>query len=145
MKRTSAKKDVTKIADDYLGLIHQFPLRPIRNEAEYDQAIKVLHDLIGRADTPRLTPGERDYTDALSHFVKAYDDKHYPIEHVLKTPLARLKYLMEQQGMTSGDLGELLGSGKGQASLILNGKRELSKANIRVLANRFKINPGFFL
>jgi antitoxin component HigA of HigAB toxin-antitoxin module len=52
---------------------------------------------------------------------------------------------MEQQGMSSGELGELLGSGKGQASLILNGKRELSKANIRTLANRFKVSPAMFL
>jgi antitoxin component HigA of HigAB toxin-antitoxin module len=52
---------------------------------------------------------------------------------------------MDQQGMNTTDLGKLLGSGPGQASLILNGKRELSKTNIRTLAERFKVSPALFL
>src|SRR5437660_5482331 len=115
MRKASAKKHAVDVADDYLDLIRRFPLRPIHNEAEYDQAIEMLHDLIGRADHPGLTAGERDYTDALSHFVGAYEQKHYQIEHVLKTPIARLKYLMEQNNMNTSELGELLGSGRGQA------------------------------
>jgi antitoxin component HigA of HigAB toxin-antitoxin module len=52
---------------------------------------------------------------------------------------------MEEHGLNTTSLGELLGSGPGQASLILNGKRELSKANIRTLADRFKVSPALFL
>jgi HTH-type transcriptional regulator/antitoxin HigA len=143
MNRTVTKKRL--VADDYLELVRRFPLRPVRGEAEYDQALEILKDLIGRADHPGLTPGETDYADALGQFIGVYDQAHYRIEHVLKTPLKRLRYLMGQQGMNTSDLGELLGSGAGQASLILNGKRELSKANIRTLADRFKVSPALFL
>jgi HTH-type transcriptional regulator/antitoxin HigA len=139
-------KEVPNIVrDDYLDLVRGFPLRPIRSEPEYDQALELLKNLVGRADRHGLTTGERDYADALSQFVGAYETRRYPIPPALKTPLGRLKHLVEQSGMTTGELGELLGSGKGQASLVLNGKRELSKANIRVLADRFKVSPALFL
>jgi antitoxin component HigA of HigAB toxin-antitoxin module len=46
--------------------------------------------------------------------------------------------------MSSADLAKVLGN-KTAASLILNGKRELSKAHIRSVAARFKVDPGLFL
>src|SRR5205823_283968 len=113
----------------YLELVKRFPLRPIRNEAQYDQAVEIMGNLIGRADDPGLSDGESDYADALGQFVRIYDDKHYPVGEAFKTPLEALKFLMEQCGMNTTQLGELLGSGSGQASMILRGKRELSKAN----------------
>lgn len=143
MIRAKARKR-TAATDDYLDLVRRFPLRPIRTDADYDQAVEILSSLVGRADDG-LTPGERDYADALGQFVGTYDDAHYPIQHELKTPLARLKYLMQEQGLSTTALGELLGSGQGQASLILNGRRELSKANIRILADHFKVSAALFL
>ena len=44
---------------------------------------------------------------------------------------------MRENGMTTADLGKVLGN-KTAVSLVLNGKRELSKAHIRRLAARFK-------
>ncbi len=46
--------------------------------------------------------------------------------------------------MNVSDLGKVLGN-KTAASLVLSGKRELSKAHIRKLAARFKVDPGLFL
>lgn len=129
--------------DQYFKLVRRFPLRRIRSEAEYDLAIELLANLIGRADRGR-SPGESDYADALGHFIRLYEKAKFPLEYELRTPLARLKYLMREHGMKTADLGRLLGSGHGQASLILNGKRELSKANIRTLADRFKVSPALF-
>jgi HTH-type transcriptional regulator/antitoxin HigA len=147
MRKVVVKKQAAEnpVADDYLDLVRRFPLRPIRKEAEYDRAIEILKGLVSRADRPGLTAGESDYADALGQFVDVYEQANYRIEHELKTPIERLKYLIEQQGMNTTDLGELLGSGPGQASLILNGKRELSKANIRTLADRFKVSAALFL
>ena len=51
---------------------------------------------------------------------------------------------MAQNGMTTTDLGALLGS-KSVASEVLNGKRPLSRANVFALANRFCVEPGLFL
>jgi HTH-type transcriptional regulator/antitoxin HigA len=137
-------KAVQTVADDYLDLVKRFPLRPIRTEAQYEQAARVLAGLLARADNPGLSSGESDYADALGEFLGSYDAKHYPILKV-KTPLERLRLLMKLTGMNVTQLGELLGGGSGHASLIYNGKRELSKANIRKLADRFKVSPAAFL
>lgn len=142
MRNTAATK-VRDIHDDYFELIKRFPLRPIRNRAEYDLAINLLGELVGRADAG-LSDGESDYTDMLSEIVTAYDRKHFPLNTRL-TPLQALKFIMEETGMRTTDLGRLLGSGAGQASMILNGKRQLSKANIRTLADHFKVSSDLFL
>lgn len=146
MHRSAGRVRVAGPAPDslYFKLVRKFPLRPIRAEAEYDRAIILLKALVGRADDG-LSPGETDYADALSHFIGLYESTRYPLEKELATPMARLGYLMREHGMKTADLGRLLGSGQGQASLILNGKRELSKANIRTLADRFKVSPALFL
>lgn len=146
MHRSAERVRVARVPVDsnYFKLVRGFPLRPIRSEAEYNRAVTILKELVARADDG-LSPGETDYADALSHFVGLYESGHYPLEKVMATPVARLTYLMREHGMKTADLGRLLGSGQGQASLILNGKRELSKANIRTLADRFKVSPALFL
>jgi antitoxin component HigA of HigAB toxin-antitoxin module len=55
-----------------------------------------------------------------------------------------LRDLVAEAGMNTVSLGKLVG-GSGQASLILQGKRELSKANIRKLADYFHVSPALFL
>ncbi len=58
-------------------------------------------------------------------------------------PLTMLKYLMQESRMTQADLGRLLGN-RALASLILNGRRQLSKSHIRKLAAHFKVSPALF-
>jgi len=147
MNRATTKKRSAgePAADDYLKLVRRFPLRPIRNEADYDRAIDILRDLIGRADHPGLTTGESDYADVLGRLTGEYDQRYSSILKQKSSPLEILRYLVEENGMNTTSLGKLLGSGAGQASLILNGKRELSKANIRTLADHFKVSPALFL
>lgn len=140
----NATKRMKNTTDDYLELVRDFPLRPIRSEREYGRAIKVLSKLIARADEPGLSAGENDYADALGCFIDAYEQVHYQIDSKL-TPVEALKHLMSETGMNTADLGKLLGSGTGHASLILNGKRELSKANIRKLAEHFKLSASLFI
>jgi hypothetical protein len=60
------------------------------------------------------------------------------------TPLQRLQYLAEQAGLSASDLGRLLGN-RGMGSLLLTGKRGLSKTHIRTLAQHFKVRADYFL
>ena len=50
---------------------------------------------------------------------------------------------MEVHGMTSGDLGKLIGS-KGVASEVLNAKRSLSKSHMGILAEHFAVDVSVF-
>jgi len=127
-------------AEDYLRLVRRFPLRPLRNIKEYDIAASILDELVLRNN---LSKGESDYLDALSTFVEAYDDEHFPIDTSHLNPLDILRFLMEQNDMTSADLGRVLGS-RSAASMILSGKRALSKTHIRKLAGRFKLDASAF-
>jgi HTH-type transcriptional regulator/antitoxin HigA len=51
---------------------------------------------------------------------------------------------MEQRSLTHKDVWRLFGS-KGVASEVLNGKRAISKAHARSLAEFFHVDAGLFL
>jgi HTH-type transcriptional regulator/antitoxin HigA len=140
MIRTKANPTVS---DDYLDLVRRFPLRPLRSEREHDSAIAVLRSLVTRGEE-NLRAGELDYVEGLTRFVVDYEQAHHRIALAQLTSLDKLKHLMRESGMTPGDLGRLLGS-QPAASLILHGKRQLSKAHMRKLAGRFHVDAGYFL
>jgi antitoxin component HigA of HigAB toxin-antitoxin module len=75
------------------------------------------------------TDGEQDYLDALSILIQRYDEEYFPMPDDA-SHLENLKFLLSENKMNIVDLGNLLGN-RGLASLILNRKRKLSKANIR--------------
>jgi HTH-type transcriptional regulator/antitoxin HigA len=135
------QRHVTKVAADYLRLVAENPLRPIRSGTEYNRVAAMVDSLSVRDD---LTSGEQDYLDALTLFIEAYDDEHEQDAFAEVSPIEMLKALMEHRGMTTGDLGDLLGS-KGAASEILHGKRGISKTHMAKLAAHFKVDAGVFL
>jgi HTH-type transcriptional regulator/antitoxin HigA len=113
----------------YLALIELFPLRPLRSERDYDAAVTVLDTLAVRPEGS-LDSGEQDYLDTLTMLVEAYDRAQHEIHTEQRDPLSMLVYLMQESGMTQADLGRLLGN-RALASLILHGRRQLSKSHIR--------------
>lgn len=130
------------VPDSYLKLMAEFPPRLITNVAEYDRAAAIVHRLALREG--HLDSGEQAYLDVLELLVEQYDREHHPINTDVVSPTQALRMLVEQAGMSVTDLGKLLGS-KGAASELLSGKRtEPSKAQIRKLCSRFKVNAGVF-
>jgi len=137
------KTKARPMRDHYLALVRRFPLRPIRTETEYDAALEVVNALAIRGEAD-LRPGEADYLDVLSDLVSKYEDEHYPMPARAASPLERLRYLTAQAGMSASDLGRLLGN-RGLGATLLSGRRELSKAHIRALAEHFRLEAGYFL
>jgi HTH-type transcriptional regulator/antitoxin HigA len=137
--RATTKKNA--VSDAYLAMIRRFPLRPIRNDAECEEATKILDK-----DFPHdgMDPDKEDYILVLAGLVADYEEKHHPVSTSDVTPLDMLKHLMEENDMTTADLGRLLGN-SGLASMILHGKRDISKTNAKILAKRFGLNPGVFI
>ena len=129
-------------ANRYLELVKRFPLRPIRTKREYAAASIVIDELAVRGEDD-LNNDELDYLDVLTDLVEAYDERMWQAP-IARTPKERLKALMDEAGMSTADLGRLLGN-SGLASQILLGRRELSKAHIRILSRHFKIGAGYFL
>ena len=140
--KTHSPKGRSRDADRYLELVRQFPLRPIRTKREYVAATKAMEKLAIRGEDD-LNSDEMDYLDVLTNLVETYDKAHCP-EPDEGTPLDRLNALLEESGMSTADLGRLLGN-SGVASQILLGRRELSKTHVRILSRHFKLDASYFL
>lgn len=131
---------------EYIALVKRLPLRQIRSKAEHHAAIQTIARLSAKGDE-QLTAGEVDYLEALGRFVADYER-----EHVMPrlrgasrtTPLDVLRHLMESRGITPAQLGDILRS-RPAATMILKGRRELSKAHIRAVAAYFSVSPALFI
>jgi HTH-type transcriptional regulator/antitoxin HigA len=131
-------------SDSYLKLINEFPLRPLRNDREYKAAVAVMERVAVRGEAA-LDAGERDYLDGLDEFISGYDQKALARRAHRGNPRERLRSLMDDTSTTPADLQRVLGCGHSLVSLVLSGKCELSKPNIRALATHFKLSADFFL
>ena len=129
------------IPTTYHDLIVFYPVRPIHDEIEYDNAVKVVEWLAG---LERMNPDQEDYFDLLTDQIEKYDNEHYSVNLSERDPIAALSFLLEENGMSSSDLGHLLGN-RQLGSKILRGKRQLSKNHIRILSNHFRVSADLFL
>jgi HTH-type transcriptional regulator/antitoxin HigA len=139
MRKALQKPKFRRIPRDYAALVSMYPPRPIHDSIDYANAMEIVMAMAGH----QLTPDQGDYLAILSEMILQYDREH---DRPLKrgTPLQRLQYLVEQAEMSASDLGRLLGN-RGMGSLYLSGKRGLSKATIRKLADHFKVRADYFL
>ena len=96
-------------------------IRPIRTEAEYDQALEEIERYFDNEPKPG-TP-EADRFDLLALIVEDFERKRWPIEP--PGTIEAIRYRMETGGYTQADLGRLLGS-RQRASDILTRKRALT-------------------
>ena len=88
--------------------------------------------------------GERDYLETLVVLIQ--DAEKDALRSLTKdvAPVDLIKHLMEERKMSVSDLGKVVG-GQATASLILGGKRSISKSQIRALAEHFQLSPAAFL
>ncbi len=136
----TTKLDREAMPGRFSELVARLPPRAIHDDTEYRNALEMINAVLAR---PKLTKGQTEYVETWAVLVEAYEREHHSID-TIATPIETLQYLMDQASMTASDLGRLLGN-RTLGSAILSGKRDLSKAHIRVLANHFKVEPGLFL
>jgi HTH-type transcriptional regulator / antitoxin HigA len=116
------------------------PLLCIRNEREYNAAIKHLNELLDEIGDNEKHP-LYSLLDTLGTLVHAYEEEHYPVPDVSGAEV--LRSLMEEHGLTQSDLPEV--GSQGVVSEILSGKRELNVRQIRLLAERFGVSTAVFV
>ena len=101
-------------------------MKPIKNEASYQEAIERIEELWGAApDTPA-----GDELEILMVLVEAYENKHYPIPP--SDPVNAILFQMDQLGVDRKKLQEFLGP-RSRVSDVLNRKRGLSVPQIKRL------------
>jgi HTH-type transcriptional regulator/antitoxin HigA len=116
------------------------PLLTIRNEREYDRAVKLLNELLDEIGTNERHP-LYSFMDTLGTLIEAYEEKHHPIPGSGGAEM--LRYFMEEHGLAQSQLPEI--GSQGVVSEVLNGKRELNVRQVRALAKRFHVSPAVFI
>ena len=130
------------VRDSYLSLIERFPLKTIKTRAEHERSVAFLSKL---AIQGCYDEGAVDYIETLAQLIEDYEKGEglkLDLSHL--TPIDALRHLMEVHGLTVTALGRLIGS-QGTLSDVLSGRRQLSKAMIRKLADHFGVSPAVFL
>lgn len=115
----------------------------ITNDKELDRLTREIDRLITKDIRQGiLSPEEDRLLELLSVLVEEYENKHYPIPKL--EPRQTLKYLLDERQMKQSDLLPVFGS-SGIASEVVNGKRSISKAQAKKLAEFFNVSVEMFI
>ncbi len=123
----------------YIKLIQRFPLRPLSKDADLEQALVVMDDLI---DRPFLSQAEEDYLHVLTDLIAQYEHETIVFERVDDANM--LRFLIEQKGVTQSDVSAAADIAESTVSEVLAGKRKLNRAHIGKLGRYFHVGPGAF-
>lgn len=117
------------------------PPRPIKDQVDLDGAVELVDRLTA---LPRPTRDQEDYLETLTLLVEAYEAELELGGDV--RGIAALRGLLAANGLTAADLSKLLGDpSRSLGSRILRGERELSKAHVRKLCDRFAVSADLFV
>lgn len=107
-------------------------IKPIRGEADYEQALRRVEELW---DSPKGS-AESDELDILTTLIEAYEREHYPID--LPDPIEAIKFRLEQKGKDARALVGVIGQ-RTRVYEVMRGKRPLSLNMIRSLHEKLGI------
>ncbi len=124
--------------------ISSIQIKPITNEAEFEEASKIIDFLID-ADMIEDTIERKkalDILEAVTILAIEYEKKHYPISK--PDPIEAIKQSMEQLNLSQKDVATYFG-GENRVSEILNGKRKLTIRMIKELHKHLHISTDVLL
>ncbi|KPN73230.1 type II toxin-antitoxin system HigA family antitoxin [Neisseria sp. 74A18] len=117
------------------------PIKPLKTEADYQKALKLLGDFFDRE--PDTAPKEEaDYFEVLVDLVGIYESNHYPIEP--PEPIEAIKFRMEQLGLDVKDMDGIIGK-PNRVYEVFNGKRPLTLAMIRRIHDKLGISADVLI
>ena len=126
--------------DTYLTLIRTCPLRPLRSEADLDEAMVILDALVVK---DALSAAEADYLAVLSDLVEQYEAEAHPIPPA--SDAALLQHLLEAQSVTPREVAQATGMDMATLAAVLAGTRHLTREQIGQLARYFQVSPSVFV
>jgi HTH-type transcriptional regulator/antitoxin HigA len=111
----------------------------IESDDEFDRLVEAMETIDFKANP---TPEEKTVSALLARLIQDYDDQHHALPEA--PPSEMIVFLMNQRGLRPSNLLPIFGS-RSVASDVLSGKRELSKAHVRKLAEFFHVSTDLFL
>jgi len=137
MKFLTIKQKAIDLFSEAHFLVH------IHSEADYDQALELMDELI--EDYDKYLP----LIEVLSASIERWEEESEQFSdfnkriEALDDGAAVLKTIMDQYNLKADDLKDELGS-KSLVSMVLNGSRNLTRNHIQALSQRFNISPSVF-
>ena len=125
--------------DIYSQLLAEYRPKVIASERENEAAIALAQKL---EHLPNQTSEQEALLDLLVMLIEKYEDTAYPIP--VSSPREVLLHLMEAKGCIQEDLVGVIGS-RGVVSEVVNGKRGISIAQAKSLADYFGVDAGLFI
>ena len=114
----------------------------IRSERENERALAIVASLMKRGEN-HLSPEEDKLLDLLTTLIEDFEEKAYPMGNV-SNPQVAVRELMREHALKQTDMVDIFGS-QGVVSQVLNGKRQISKAQARRLSERFRLPIDIFI
>ena len=137
------------LTSSFLGFASQASnILHIKTEQDYQEALEVVEHLFLEAKDTEDDP-LNDLIDLIARAIESYELKQEDIVKFEKEAnnktqeISVLKVLMDQHDLTLADFKNEIGS-KSLVSMILNGKRNLTKEHIAKISKRFNLNPSVF-
>ncbi len=126
-------------SETYGQLLVKYQPKVIATEEENELAIALASELEYKTNR---TLEEEAILELLVTLIEKFEDEHYPIPE--GTPHQMLIHLMEASNIKQENLVGIIGS-RGVVSEVVNGKRSISKAQAKALAEFFSVDVGLFI
>jgi HTH-type transcriptional regulator / antitoxin HigA len=140
MIKTSGRVNVKIDTKEYSRLLAYTLPAIIETEEENDRMLAIVESLMDKGDD--LSPEEEKLFKLLVHLIQDFERRFYQPESA--TPLEVLNELMAANNLRQTDLVPIFGS-KSVVSEVINGKRGISKAHAKALADFFHTSTDVFL
>jgi HTH-type transcriptional regulator / antitoxin HigA len=131
--------------ESYGALLTKYLPRPITSEKDNEHALELVQKLMA---IEHRSPEENSLLELLVQLIERFEEEHYSFDVIaqgtLATPRSILLHLMEEHDLKQADLVGVIGS-RGVVSEVVNGKRDISKAQASALAQLFHVDVGLFI
>jgi antitoxin component HigA of HigAB toxin-antitoxin module len=136
----SAPAEVPKT---YEELVRLYPPRKIHDSIELENATEVADWIALHAKND----AQLDYLELLGDLLDQYENQAAKAARQGKasTPIELLEYLVEENDISTRELGQILGVDHSVAARILKGERAITLEHAKSLGTRFKLDPQAFL
>ena len=142
LKQDALTRSFLGFASEASNILH------IKTENDYNEALEIIEHLFTEAKDEKDDP-LNDLIDIISRAIERYElnqeniIKFHKEANEINQEISVLRVIMEQHNLTLTALKNEIGS-KSLVSMILNGKRNLTKEHISKLSERFNLNPAIF-
>lgn len=140
MQTAQTQFDIRAIQSSWAAFDSMAHLRPIHDEAGYDQMVVLMNsllDVVGDKEDHALS----GLLELVGDVVSKYEREQFTIEPM--PPKDSLRFLIEARGLTQEDLSTVVP--QSNLSAILAGKRKISATLAGKLGKFFGVSPALFV